>query len=377
MLVMPMLSGWWFTEYAEDIAFALKQKEQKRILFQFQSPQSQFRPSLVGWMSTVAERMKLCNTTVHLSIYILDVFMDNHSITTERLILVALVCLLLAAKFEERDVNVPKIHELNELVQNQYPINDFILLEIMTLKFLHWNLVIPTVAHFAEYYVTFSTLPSDLKNAPHFSNYSELQCYAYDYVKDYLDESLKDVAMHQYQPSLVAASCIAATRLRLHLNPKWTSSLCEYTSYEFSDLQQCVQTLMGTGESGLKGWGSQSLTQRKGGMYVTLETTIFFWKRLAVTGLFYSCLSSLLLVVGLAMSMVAVSSGQGLILGSDLTVVRGPIMWPDVLLLVRTQPGWLGSKRKLEHSPDNGYVTEESSPDCVKQKRLSIFASGK
>nr|CAD7575953.1 unnamed protein product [Timema californicum] len=294
MLVMPMLSGWWFTEYAEDIAFALKQKEQKRILFQFQSPQfcpldknslecvdhwsilfssgnvntfllllvlilkmanindieyllieSQFRPSLVGWMSTVAERMKLCNTTVHLSIYILDVFMDNHSITTERLILVALVCLLLAAKFEERDVNVPKIHELNELVQNQYPINDFILLEIMTLKFLHWNLVIPTVAHFAEYYVTFSTLPSDLKNAPHFSNYSELQCYAYDYVKDYLDESLKDVAMHQYQPSLVAASCIAATRLRLHLNPKWTSSLCEYTSYEFSDLQQCVQTLMG------------------------------------------------------------------------------------------------------------------------------------
>nr|CAD7462372.1 unnamed protein product [Timema tahoe] len=239
---------------------------------------SQFRPSLVSWMSNVAERMKLCNTTVHLSIYILDVFMDNHSITTERLILVALVCLLLAAKFEERDMNVPKIHELNQLVQNQYPTNDFILLEIMTLKFLHWNLVIPTVAHFVEYYVTFTTLPSDLKNAPHFSNYSELQCYAYDYVKDYLDESLKDVTLHQYQPSLVAASCIAATRLRLHLNPKWTSSLCEYTSYEFSDLQQCVQTLMG-----------------------------------------------------------------------------------------------LGSKRKLEHSPDNGYATEESSPDCVKQKRLSVF----
>nr|CAD7197384.1 unnamed protein product [Timema douglasi] len=409
---MPMLSGWWFTEYAEDIAFALKQKEQKRILFQFQSPQfcpldknslecvdhwsilfssgnSQFRPSLVSWISTVAERMKLCNTTVHLSIYILDVFMDNHSITTERLILVALVCLLLAAKFEERDVNVPKIHELNELVQNQYPINDFILLEIMTLKFLHWNLVIPTVAHFAEYYVTFSTLPSDLKNAPHFSNYSELQCYAYDYVKDYLDESLKDVAMHQYQPSLVAASCIAATRLRLHLNPKWTSSLCEYTSYEFSDLQQCVQTLMGVAAKRkaviqgteilaiLSNSSSERIVKneyrgsepacswRKSGKPFKKNHPQFIRPRLKPQSL---VLGSLALHKTCALANYATEAAAYVTLDKKYALYNTSLQFKGTSLLHSR----LGSKRKLEHSPDNGYVTEESSPDCVKQKQRIV-----
>nr|CAD7202289.1 unnamed protein product [Timema douglasi] len=57
-------------------------------------------------------------------------------------------------------------------------------------------------------------------------------------------------------------------------------------------------------------------------------------KRLAYTGPFYSshCRWA-------ALSMVAVSSGRGLILGSELAVVRGLLMWPYVLLLVRTQPG--------------------------------------
>nr|CAD7197894.1 unnamed protein product [Timema douglasi] len=42
---------------------------------------------------------------------------------------------------------------------------------------------------------------------------------------------------------------------------------------------------------------------------------------------------------GLALSMAAVSGGRSLTLGSELAVVRGLIMWQDVLLLVRTQPG--------------------------------------
>nr|CAD7265272.1 unnamed protein product [Timema shepardi] len=64
-------------------------------------------------------------------------------------------------------------------------------------------------------------------------------------------------------------------------------------------------------------------------------------KRLAYTGPFYSshCRWA-------ALSMVAVSSERGLILGSELAVVRGLLMWPDVLLLVRTQPGRQGEKEK-------------------------------
>nr|CAD7569471.1 unnamed protein product [Timema californicum] len=64
-------------------------------------------------------------------------------------------------------------------------------------------------------------------------------------------------------------------------------------------------------------------------------------KRLAYTGPFYSSHCR-----WVALSMVAVSSERGLILGSELAVVRGLLMWPDVLLLVRTQPGRQGEKEK-------------------------------
>jgi hypothetical protein len=50
----------------------------------------------VTWLRSVAEELHLSNTSVHLAVYLLDIFMDNHRIVEERLSLVALVCILLA-----------------------------------------------------------------------------------------------------------------------------------------------------------------------------------------------------------------------------------------------------------------------------------------
>lgn len=58
--------------------------------------QLKYRHVLVTWMRAVAEELNLSNTSVHLAVYLLDIFMDNHRIVEERLGLVALVCILLA-----------------------------------------------------------------------------------------------------------------------------------------------------------------------------------------------------------------------------------------------------------------------------------------
>jgi hypothetical protein len=50
----------------------------------------------VTWLRAVAEELHLSNTSVHLAVYLLDIFMDNHRIVEERLSLVALVCISLA-----------------------------------------------------------------------------------------------------------------------------------------------------------------------------------------------------------------------------------------------------------------------------------------
>ncbi|PSN34498.1 Cyclin-J [Blattella germanica] len=189
---MSLISKWWSTEYAEEIVFSLREKEAKRIPFLQQSPQFKYRNVLVTWMRTIAEDLHLNNTTVHLSIYLLDIFMDNHRIVETRLNLVALVCILLAAKFEERDANVPKISELNARASNGYPLRDFILLEFMVMNFLHWNLVLPTAAHFAEYFTMFATFESDMSSAPlQFVSFHELKVAVRQSIRDFLDISLQ------------------------------------------------------------------------------------------------------------------------------------------------------------------------------------------
>ena len=61
--------------------------------------QFKYRDVLVSWLRAVAEELHLNNASVHLAVYLLDIFMDNHRIIEERLNLVALVCILLAGLY--------------------------------------------------------------------------------------------------------------------------------------------------------------------------------------------------------------------------------------------------------------------------------------
>lgn len=69
----------------------IKKVERNVLLLQFK-----YRHVLVTWLRAVAEELHLNNASVHLAVYLLDIFMDNHRIVEERLNLVALVCILLA-----------------------------------------------------------------------------------------------------------------------------------------------------------------------------------------------------------------------------------------------------------------------------------------
>ncbi|XP_046990687.1 cyclin-J isoform X1 [Schistocerca americana] len=241
---MALVRKWWTTDYAKDVVSSLREKERQRIPFNFRSPQIQYRSHLVKWICNIAEGLKLSSTTVHLAIYILDIFMDNHSIALESLNLLTLVSVLLAAKFEERDINVPKVSDMNALIESPYPVAEFLAMEFMTLQFLKWSLVHPTAAHFAEFYVVHIISPADFSSDNHFETYKDLQHAAHHYMKEFLDYSLQDPGFHLFNPSLVAGSCIALARIRLRLSEKWTPGLLEVTQYRLSDLKPCMELIM-------------------------------------------------------------------------------------------------------------------------------------
>ena len=74
--------------------------------FYRRSPQLKFRSGLVNWLVQTSKRLGLHPSTIHLAIKILDSFMDGHKIEQEKLTLVAMAALTIAAKFAEKETKV-------------------------------------------------------------------------------------------------------------------------------------------------------------------------------------------------------------------------------------------------------------------------------
>uniref|UniRef100_A0A1A9UJJ1 Cyclin N-terminal domain-containing protein n=1 Tax=Glossina austeni TaxID=7395 RepID=A0A1A9UJJ1_GLOAU len=105
----------WVSDYSEDIFQTLLQTEMKRRLIHFRSQQCHFRPMLLKLMKDACDCYNLCRITLHLAVYLLDCFMDIHTIQVDRLNLIVLACLMIAAKIEEADMDMPRFADLNTL----------------------------------------------------------------------------------------------------------------------------------------------------------------------------------------------------------------------------------------------------------------------
>jgi len=70
---------------------------------------------------------------------------------------------IVTAKFEECENNIPKISELNRLAAANcaYSTQQFLSMELRLLQFFRWNIGLPTAAHFFEYYLVDSVAPTD------------------------------------------------------------------------------------------------------------------------------------------------------------------------------------------------------------------------
>lgn len=112
-----------------------------------------FRNQLVEHLKLIATNKGFAYSTLHLSVYLMDIFMDNHEITSDKLLLVANVCLLLAAKLEESSFNVPQIDQLNKTVGNHYSVKDYESLQVMILEFFNWGIFFPTAAYYTHYFM--------------------------------------------------------------------------------------------------------------------------------------------------------------------------------------------------------------------------------
>ncbi|XP_007474025.1 cyclin-J-like protein isoform X1 [Monodelphis domestica] len=240
---------WWEGHLALDIHCTLREKELKLPVYKAQSPLLESRRYFVDLVSVLSNHCKICPTARHLAVYLLDLFMDRYSVTAKQLHIVAIACLLLASKFEEKEDRVPKLEQMNSLgllCSHQLVLSKKELLqtELLLLEAFGWNLCMPTPAHYVDYYLLFSLSEKDLCNNRPIFSFSKTKGFLEKYVHYFLEVSLQDHIFHNFPPSMVAAACIWASRICLQLSPTWTRDLEKISHYSMEQISACVKVML-------------------------------------------------------------------------------------------------------------------------------------
>ncbi|XP_018607744.1 cyclin-J-like [Scleropages formosus] len=249
---------WWKDQLAADIHQALRVKELKLPAYRAHSPQISMRRYFADLLAMLSNRCQLCHTARHLAVYLLDLFMDHYDVAFKQLYVIALSCLLLASKFEEKEDHVPKLEQLNalgfmrslNLVLNK---QDLIRMELLLLETFGWNLCLPTAAHFIDYYLSVSVQEGDLHNGWPLCSLSKTRAFMDKYSNYFLEVSLQDHTFLSFRPSQIAAACVAASRICLQISPGWTAALHLLTGYTWDHLAQCVELMLIAHDNDLQG----------------------------------------------------------------------------------------------------------------------------
>ncbi|XP_008114968.1 cyclin-J [Anolis carolinensis] len=246
---MELEGQWWKGQLAADIHQALRYKELKLPSYKGQSPQLNLRRYFADLIAIVSNRFRLCPAARHLAVYLLDLFMDRYDISIQQLHVVALSCLLLASKFEEKEDSVPKLEQLNNLgcMTNMNLVltkQNLLHMELLLLETFQWNLCLPTAAHFIDYYLSIAVHESDLHDGWPMVCLEKTKLYMAKYADYFLEVSLQDHAFLNYAPSLVAAACVASSRIILRLSPTWPARLHRLTAYSWDFLVPCIERLL-------------------------------------------------------------------------------------------------------------------------------------
>ncbi|PWA25807.1 hypothetical protein CCH79_00001374 [Gambusia affinis] len=265
---MELEDQWWKGQLAADIYQALRCKELKLPSYRGQSPQLNLRRYFADLIAIICNRFCLCPVARHLAIYLLDLFMDRYDVTMQQLHMVSLSCLLLASKFEEREDRVPKLETLNSLgcmsSMNLVLTKQGLLhMELLLLETFSWNLYLPTAAHFIDYYLSVGVLDGDLHDGWPLASLEKTKLYMAKYTDYFLEVSLQDHIFLCFAPSLVAAACVAASRLILHLSPSWPTRLQRLSGYAWENLIPCVEKLLIAHDSDVKEASKQQCLEQQ------------------------------------------------------------------------------------------------------------------
>ncbi len=176
---------------------------------------------VVDWLLEVTIEYKLQTETYFLGIDLMHRFLSIEQCAREKLQLVSVCCLWVAAKYEE--CVPPPVDDFAYITDDTYSCDEFRAMERTILNALDFNLTVATARTFLKRFchVASSSIETAL-------------------LSGYLTEMVqRDVNFLNFKPSLIAASAVALSRLATQ-NTFWDATLQHYTRYSAADLKECV-----------------------------------------------------------------------------------------------------------------------------------------
>lgn len=145
----------YLAEHVNDIYFYLREKEQANMLELNPDYLADFHPNLnsgmrsvlIDWLIDVGAKFKLLNDAVHLTLVLIDRFLNKfENLHRSKLQLVGMTCMLIACKFEE--IFAPEIADFVYICDRAYTVEDIYEMELKILQTLEYEIAQPTSIHF-------------------------------------------------------------------------------------------------------------------------------------------------------------------------------------------------------------------------------------
>jgi len=226
----------------------------------FYNPTAQYlksRRGLIDYLREVTMRLQLSKGIFHISIAYMDYVLSKHDFPKVRLPLIALTCLVIAAKYDELDKNIPPLSDYLRVSITKLPtarVEDIKECEVVLLRILAWNLRIITPLTFVETLLTqgvvHSTDQVNDEKSPAMQTVMSVTRHALNFVESALNSIFListhtiDYELLQYNPSVIGIACIMAARNSAKITPVWSKHLEFISSIEYDQAKECYEALL-------------------------------------------------------------------------------------------------------------------------------------
>ncbi|CAD6210137.1 unnamed protein product [Miscanthus lutarioriparius] len=191
------------------------------------------RAVLVDWLVEVAEEFKVHAETLHLAVSYVDRFLTMNVVTRDKLQLLGVTAMLVAAKYEEIESSKMKVNRYTDITDDTYTKQQVVKMEADLLKSLRFEMGGPTVTTFLRKFIASCRGGNSINRGK-----LESMC-------SYLAElSLLDYDCISYLPSVVAAACLFVARFTIQPKTRpWNLTLEQNTGYKVFDLQKSINVI--------------------------------------------------------------------------------------------------------------------------------------